>query len=79
MAKRSDGLVSVDVPRHCVKVVEDRLSPLLAARIRAFTVKLSIDEQMRMLAFDAYTQGLLDGAQIGQRPDVRNVILGEAA
>lgn len=71
----ADGLISIDVPATSVAVVEERLALVLRLHVKRLNAAIPLADQMKSLAFDAYTQGLIDGAQVGQQQDIRNVVL----
>lgn len=58
-------LTSMQVPGETAKVVDERIGEVLQLHIKRISAAVPLSQQMRSLAFDAYTQGLLDGAQIG--------------
>lgn len=55
------GLVAVAVPAESARVVESRISGMLAYRMRQFS---SLDMAIKMALIDAYSQGVCDGAQV---------------
>lgn len=59
-------LVSVNVPQDQVDTVEKQIRDVIALHMAQFSAHVSIESQMRSLALDCYTQGLLDGAQVGE-------------
>jgi hypothetical protein len=64
----------MEIPADHAAAVEERLEDILGYHQAKLSGAVPVNQQMRSLAFDAYTQGLLDGAQIKRDP--RAVILG---
>ena len=61
------SLMKVDVPQEHFEAVKHRFIDIVRRRTDEFNKYKSIVEQMEELAFDCYTQGLLDGEQIGRK------------
>ena len=47
-----------------IDAYNEQLNEILAFHAANFNVRKPIDEQMKKLAFDAYTQGILDGQKL---------------
>lgn len=64
------GLIVLTIqPRH-LAVIDSQLAPLLAHTKSHFSLNVAIADQLRDLARSAYHQGLVDGAQVGQKMGV---------
>lgn len=64
-ARHRDKLVSIEVSEHQAKVVMERIVDIVGFHLATLSTAVPLDQQLKSLAFDCYTQGLLDGAQIG--------------
>lgn len=61
------GLIVLTIqPRH-LAVMDSQLAPLLAHTLKTASFHVPLAQQMRDLARSAYHQGLVDGAQVGQK------------
>lgn len=58
------GVISVSFPAEQAAIAQQQIAPIIAYHVAGFTAFKDIDEQMKRLAFDAYVQGLLDGAHV---------------
>lgn len=59
-----DKLSCIELTKPMIEAYEEQLFEILAFHAAKFNSKISIDEQMKKLAFDAYTQGILDGQKL---------------
>lgn len=58
------GLRVVKFPADAAAVALKQIEPIVRFHMEGFNAWSSIREQMERLAFDAYSQGLIDGNQI---------------
>jgi len=60
----TDGLCCIELTKPMIDAYNEQLAEILAFHAANFNVRKAIDEQMKKLAFDAYTQGVLDGQKL---------------
>lgn len=58
------GLCCIELTMPMIDAYNEQLNEILAFHAANFNVRKPIDEQMKKLAFDAYTQGVLDGQKL---------------
>ena len=58
------GLCCIELTKPMIDAYNEQLNEILAFHAANFNVRKPIDEQMKKLAFDAYTQGILDGQKL---------------
>jgi hypothetical protein len=63
MRTRKD-LITVKLPAEHVRTAEHQIEAIVRFHIVKFTAYLPMLDQMKSLAFDCYTQGLLDGTAV---------------
>jgi hypothetical protein len=64
------GLERMEIPREQTDAVMSRIEPLISFFLSRKYILHEIDDRVRNLARDCYTQGLIDGAQsFGRRKD----------
>lgn len=57
-------LISVEVPKASADAVNDRIADIVGFHVSSLSPSVPLEQQLRALAFDCYSQGLFDGAQI---------------
>lgn len=57
------NLLSMDIPAAQAQALTEQIKDILGFHVERFSARTPVDQQMKALAFDCYTQGLLDGAQ----------------
>lgn len=57
-------LLGVDVPAAQAAAITEQIKDILGFHVERFSARVPVDQQMKALAFDCYTQGLLDGQQV---------------
>lgn len=60
-------ILKVDIPRDKYETVRHRFYPIIRYRVDQLNHYKPLFEQLEELAFDCYTQGLIDGEQIGRK------------
>jgi hypothetical protein len=66
----------MEIPADQAAAVLDQVRDILGYHVAKLTASVPLDQQMKALAFDCYTQGLIDGAQVGGRLPIDRVPLG---
>jgi hypothetical protein len=62
-----EKLATMEVPAEHAAAVLDRIVDILGYHVAKIDGQRPLSDQMKSLAFDAYTQGLMDGARVGGR------------
>jgi len=65
MKRLPKSLIKMDVPREHYEAIRHRFREIVQARADNFSGYRPLIDQLEELAFDCYTQGVLDGAQVG--------------
>ena len=73
-----DRLVSMEIPGDQAAAIMEQVRDILGYHKAKMSGAVPLDEQFKALAFDCYTQGLIDGQQVGARMNFRNVVLGRS-
>lgn len=60
-------LVRMEIPAEHAEHVLERVVDILGFHVANVSAAVPLAQQMKSLAFDAYTQGLIDGAQVGSK------------
>lgn len=61
----ADKLISMEVPRENVKVMDERIQPFLLRAVE-ISARIPLIDQLRTFARNVYLQGLIDGAQVSE-------------
>lgn len=65
--RNNKDLISVEVQPANLKVLDERIAPLLRISADRLNTRIPLYDQLRDIARSAYHQGLCDGAQVGQQ------------